>query len=379
LVEAPLELIASAPPGHPYRSIGAENVRDGIGLLLELLGEGWLEGTAEHNVLVPTALGALRPTALYPPSMAAGRPTAGSRWALIGFDRVKDFYPALAAGNLNRTRLADGGKLQVSAHMLALPFDSALGAGDVNAMAVARAFDNPAFAARVAAAIKPLVKEATAVGVPAVLGTGSQTPWTTGSSPVDAAHSVWAEFERAVGKPVFEIALPPPSLPGSRLAAALMAQVRALGVRLCLGTAVTGFDASADRVSQLTTNAAGADRTYPVQAVVYCPGGFEAGGIVMDSFCEIAETLFGLPLAGLKPIDELIVAEYSPAQAVFKAGLRVDGSMRPTDQAGRPAYSNLYAAGAVLGGSVRWDERTGDGIALGSAAAAASAVLECLR
>jgi glycerol-3-phosphate dehydrogenase subunit B len=50
--------------------------------------------------------------------------------------------------------------------------------------------------------------------------------------------------------------------------------------------------------------------------------------------------------------------------------------MRPLGASGEPAYANLHAAGGVIGGAVRWREKSGEGIAIGSAWAGARAIEE---
>ncbi|MDR2454880.1 MAG: glycerol-3-phosphate dehydrogenase subunit GlpB [Bifidobacteriaceae bacterium] len=357
----PFDFISAPPPGHPYAAIGPANVRRGVQALLDLLGPDWMQGDLEANAVLPTALGALRPTALYPGSLAAGRPQAGARWAVVGFDRVKDFSPALAAGNWNRAELPGGGRLHATPHLLELPPSPVLGGLDASAMAVARAFDQPGFSQRVAEALRPAAKAADAVALPAVLGAAGQ--------------GVWRELGQELGKPVFEVGLPPPCLPGHRLAQTLTQRARELGVRLVFGAAVTGFQAAGGRVVEVTAAAAGAPKRYPVDAIVYCPGGFESGAIALDSRYHLAETLFKLPLANLAPIEQLIGEEYGEAPAVFRVGVRVDAQMRPLDQGGEPVYQNLRVAGGLLGGAVRWAEKSGEGVALGSAWAAVESVL----
>ena len=39
-------------------------------------------------------------------------------------------------------------------------------------------------------------------------------------------------------------------------------------------------------------------------------------------------------------------------------------------------YENLYAVGGLLAGAIRWREKSGEGIALASALAAADSILE---
>jgi glycerol-3-phosphate dehydrogenase subunit B len=50
--------------------------------------------------------------------------------------------------------------------------------------------------------------------------------------------------------------------------------------------------------------------------------------------------------------------------------------MRVVDTAGHAPYSNLYAAGGILAGALRWTEKSGEGIALASAVAAADSILK---
>ena len=48
--------------------------------------------------------------------------------------------------------------------------------------------------------------------------------------------------------------------------------------------------------------------------------------------------------------------------------------MRVVEPGGAPVYDNLWAAGGVLAGAQRWSEKSGEGIALGSAVKAADAI-----
>ncbi|MDU5842165.1 MAG: FAD-binding protein, partial [Cutibacterium avidum] len=74
-VEKPYEAVkkyASEHPEHPYAKIGVEAVKEGIDFLREVVGESFLVGDAESTINLPTAVGAIRPTALVPPSMING-------------------------------------------------------------------------------------------------------------------------------------------------------------------------------------------------------------------------------------------------------------------------------------------------------------------
>lgn len=65
-VEKPYQAVqefASQHPAHPYAKIGVEAVKEGIDFLREVVGDSYLLGDGEATINVPTAVGAIRPTA----------------------------------------------------------------------------------------------------------------------------------------------------------------------------------------------------------------------------------------------------------------------------------------------------------------------------
>ena len=67
---------------------------------------------------------------------------------------------------------------------------------------------------------------------------------------------------------------------------------------------------------------------------------------------------------------------YLDRQPILRAGLAVDGELRPVDSGGRPVHANVRAVGALLAGAEPWREKSGEGIAIASGFAAASRILE---
>ena len=356
---AAVSTLAATSRSHPYAAIGTDAVRTGVAFLRDVVGADLLAGDPEVNVFLPTAVGAVRPTALAQPSMLAGDVTSGARWAIVGLRRLKDFHPQLIAANLSRTPLLDGGRL--TARPVSVDVPAREGEADSSGLAYARAFDDPSFRARFAADVQPLLHDDEIVGLPAVLGLKDL--------------QAWKDVSRRLGHPVFEIPLPPPSVPGMRLNLALTAAARAAGVRIVLGSQVTGFRAQDGRLVSLTISAAGGPREFAGDAFVLAPGGFESGALAMDSYGTVTERILGLPLVGLD--GELVHGDYWGAdQPLFRAGVAVDAAMRVLDGSGSPVYSNLRAAGGILAGATRWAEKSGEGIAVGSAVAASDSILK---
>ncbi len=352
-VELPLAALASyGGEQHPYRILGGATVEAGVRYAAELVGPDLLTGDPERNVLLPTAVGAVRPTCLPQPSMVAGTVRAGTRYAIVGFRQHKDFYASLCAGNLARS--AD-----VTARAITLDLPARDGDVDSSSVVYARAFDDAGYRQRFVAALRPLLEPGEVVGVPAVLGLAQVT--------------AWRDVAERLGHDVFEIPTPPPGVPGMRLNERLTRLAKGAGVRLVLGSVVTGFTAQGDRVRSVTLAAAGRDRAYEAAAFVHAPGGFESGALTLSSYGGITERVFGLPLAGLR--DDLLTGDYWADQALFEVGVAVDAGMRPLDAAGRPVLQNLHCAGGLLAGAQRWSEKSGEGIALGSAVRAADTIL----
>ena len=93
-IERPLEALAAhvaSRPTHPYAHLGPERVGSAVAWLRDTVGPDALIGDENRNVRIPTGVGALRPTCLIPPSMEAGIPRAGARYAIVGLARFKDF------------------------------------------------------------------------------------------------------------------------------------------------------------------------------------------------------------------------------------------------------------------------------------------------
>ncbi|WP_203567643.1 glycerol-3-phosphate dehydrogenase subunit GlpB [Aestuariimicrobium ganziense] len=358
LVDDPWAAFDELPDSHPYRRIGVEAVRRGVDVLAGLLGPDLLAPVGERNQLYPTAVGALRPTLVVPPSMAAGAARDGRRIVIVGIDQVKDFHPELVAGNLARTELPGGGRLQV--RHASIDLGARPGEVDSSPVVYARALDQAHTREKFVRAVKAVAEPGEVIGLPAVLGVDDPL--------------AWADLQQRIGQPVFEIALQPPSVPGMRFNQALLAHTRRERVRTMLGAEVIGLVNEGSTVTGVRVQTAGGERTIGCDHVVHAPGGFESGALAVDSHNRVSETIFGLPVTATDA-TELIHGDYWGApQPLFEVGVRVDDQMRVLDDRGRAMYANLYAAGGILAGAIRWREKSGEGIALGSAVKAVDAI-----
>jgi glycerol-3-phosphate dehydrogenase subunit B len=348
-------------PDHPYALVGADGVAAAVEWFRARFADGPLRpyafaGTVEENLLLPTAVGALRPSAVVPETMAAGDLRAGGEVCVVGFRALKDFHALLLADNLARIRgvRARGRTLDLVPEARA----------DVNALGFARAFDDPAFRRRVVAQLAHRLGADERVALPAVLG-------------ISDPHRAWAELQDGLGRPVFEVPTLPPSVPGMRVFATLRERLRRAGGRLILNVVVTGAQRAGHRISALRTRTGLREVDHGADWVVLATGGFASGGLDLDSSWVARETALGLPLRGVPARgSERFRSHYFDPHPIGRAGVAVDGDQRPVDPAGQRVFDNVLVAGATLAGAEPWREKSGDGVSLATGYRAAGLILE---
>jgi glycerol-3-phosphate dehydrogenase subunit B len=353
-VDAPgpaIEQLIAARPDHPYALLGTEAVSDALSWFAQLVPSGPLPGyvyggSLEHNQLLPTAVGALRPSALVPETMANGEASGLRRVCIVGTPALRDFHPSLCAANLELAGI----------EARAVSVNLALDRADMNTLGLARHFDDEKWRRQFCAELSLTLRSEEAVGLPAMLG-------------VRDPHEVLADVEHRLGRRVFEIPTLPPSVPGMRLYEILRSALRAAGGRLVMGGEVVSCDRDGDRVTAVSTHAAGRDLTYVAPWFVLASGGFASGGIELDSHWVTHERVLGLPLRGVPAQGEpRFAGTYLDEQPLARVGVAVDSDLRAE------GVENVLVAGAALPGAIPWREGSGEGIALTSGYRAAQVV-----
>jgi len=360
-VERPGEAITAlvdARPGHPYALVGVDGVAAAVDWFKARIAAGPLApyayaGGVDENLLLPTAAGVPRPSAVVPETMAGGDLRRNAAVCIVGFRALKDFHPALAADMLTRAN--------VQARSVELDLVPERRA-DVNALGFARAFDDPAFRAEVTAQLVGRLGVEERAAFPGVLG-------------IADPNGAWSELEDRLGRTVFEIPTLPPSVPGMRVHRSLHETLRRAGGRVILNVEVVGAEHEGGRVSALRTRVGLRQELRGTDWVVLATGGFASGGIELDSRWTARETALGLPVAGVpEPGAERFRPGYFDDQPMARAGVAVDRELRPVDGGDR-LYDNVLVAGATLAGAEPWREKSGDGLSLSTGHRAAELVL----
>ena len=293
-------------------------------------------------MLLPTAVGAVAPSALVPETMADGDLRGGGRVCVVGFRGLKDFFPALVADNLSRG--PDG----VTARAVELDLRPE-GRADPNALAYARAFDDAYFRAEVVSQLVARVDPDELVAFPA------------GARARLAARGVGRD-----GAPlrpaVFEIPTLPPSVPGIRVYTTLAQLLTRAGGRVVLNNVITGAERSGDRVRTLPARVGLREVTFAPEWVVLATGGFSAGGLELDSNWVTREVALGLPVAGAPAAGRgALPRRLLRRPADGGVGVRTDREQRPVGEDGGRVVENVLVAGATLAGAEPWREKSGDG------------------
>ncbi|HEX7256012.1 MAG TPA: glycerol-3-phosphate dehydrogenase subunit GlpB [Gaiellaceae bacterium] len=359
-VESPeraLQQFTDAHPSHPYARLSAELIAAGIDWFKARLPAFGYRGGLEENVLLPTAVGVAKPSAVVPETMARGDLRAGGRFVFVGLKGLKDFYPAYLAENLGRVSAVSARAIEV-----APPLG---GEADVGSLGFARRFEEPAFWDAVVGELAGQLGPDERVGFPAVLG-------------IRNAGEVWRELETRLERSVFEVATLPPSVSGIRLFEAMTDALRQAGGRILIGSPVVGTETENGRVEGVVAQAAARPTTHRARSFVLASGGLAAGGIHVDSYGKIREAVFDLALSGLPAANGRppFLPTYLEEHPLDRVGVPVDDLLRPTDADGRPQYVNLHAAGATIAGAVPWREASGNGLSLATGYAAAEAILK---
>jgi glycerol-3-phosphate dehydrogenase subunit B len=349
LVESPLavlETLTRSQPSHPYARLGTAGVETALQAFQDLCAEvGYpLEGSLERNHLLPTALGAPRPTCLAPATFTAGDLRGSAPMLLVGIAGFHDFSPHLAAANLR----AQG--IPAEAVIVNPPALAAHTRRD--AMTLARLFDTPAFRAEIAdslirlLALTPRLGRAERIGFPAVLGLR------------DSLRAV-RDLESLLGRRVFEIPGLPPSVPGLRLHHILLDAIRAAGGRVFTGMEAVGSQrAAGKRIEGVWIQSAARPTLHRAQTFILATGGFLGGGFQTDFTGYAQETVFDLPLKAPAGRLDWFRREFLHPQGhpIFQAGLRVGADFRT-------GLENVYAVGSALAGDFL-RERSLEGVAL---------------
>lgn len=334
---------------HPYRKLGPEGVRQTLSAFTSLLAaEGHdMVSLGQYNMLLPSAIGSLRPVYMAPRASAKGEVWQQGKMLVVGINQYHHFCPGIIAENLTKGIRSLGMNSKVEWFSVELDLDPQR---SVTSYDLALWLEQPGNTKLLAQRLKPGLGTAGRVGFPAVLG-------------LEQHPLILEQLEQELGIPVFEIPTLPPCIPGVRLYRMLTNLLRKREIEVITGYPVVAADTQGERVSQVEVASPGHALSYQANNFILATGSFAGGGLI-SGHGWVREAIFDLPVNYRREVegwgDDDFLAPNGHPYAYF--GLQVDNRMRPQDENGQVCFTNLYAAGNILAHFDGFSERSGAGV-----------------
>lgn len=351
-VKSPREALAKVPADHPYHKIGMESIEQAIEFFREFAKKYHMpyHGSLDEQMMVPTAVGTLKPTCLAPHSMSGSEVLPGKKKiVVVGVRGLKDFYADIMVQNLKKS-LGAGYTYEIT------EVDTNLvGGRDITSLDVARWIDTQEGVDSFTNQLLAYKGEReTLLIVPQVLGTFGHARY----------HTISGRLETDV----LETTGLPPAVNGLRLQDMFHQALRDSGVTIVENTRVTRAQVNGKICEGVFAKGAVREKLYRADKFILATGGFYSGGITMRDFEKPEEPIFNLPVFFVKGEENWSNPELfsDRPQGYAKTGILTDDTLRPVDSEGQRVLDNVYVAGRDLGGYDLSFEHSGNGVALTS-------------
>jgi glycerol-3-phosphate dehydrogenase subunit B len=357
-----IEAVVKDIPDHPYARLKSEEIQAAFEELLKFLEDAGLAYSRHlnRNVRVVTPLGTTKTTHCVPRTMWGGVTALAQKPSclLVDFNGLKGFSAGLIAETLRND--------WPGLHTARISFPGTGHTGEILAEHMANFLVISRNREKLAHLIQPYVKDAQAVGMPAILG-------------LYKSQEVAADLTQLIGVPVFEMPTMPPSIPGLRLKEAFERGLREKRPYYFSQKKVFEAKQQADEEFKVGAGSAAAGQTILSKGVILATGRFIGGGLSAGRK-HIRETVFNLPVTQPETRDSWHREDFLDRQGhlINRAGLETDDHFRPLDKNGRPVFKNLFAAGSILAHQDWKRMKCGVGLAVATAFGAVKGFVEAI-
>ncbi len=348
-------------PKHPYARIPQEDIHEAFDQLLNFLEETGLpySRTRYRNVRIITPLGTVKTTYCMPRTMWEGVMALEEKRSclIVEFKGLKGFRAGLIAENLKDQ--------WPGLRILRISFPGTGHREEVLPEQMANALVLKGNCVKLARVIRPEIKRARCVGLPAVLG-------------LYQSSKVISDLEELLEVPVFEIPTTPPSIPGLRLKEAFERGLREKRPFYFSPKRVVEVNLGQDGDFQIGIDSIIGKQMINSSGVILASGRFFGGGLTADRQ-QIREKIFDLPVFQPESRSEWHREDFFDRQGhpINRAGLEIDDHFRPVNNnQNGPAFDNLFAAGSILAHQDWKREKCGTGLAVATAFRAVKAFSE---
>ena len=357
---AGLTQLAVDEPMHPLARLTTEKIRLAMEKFQAFLASAELPyyQADSRNMTALTPLGTTKTTYLVPETMQAGVAALREKMPCLLVDiRGLRGFSARQIAAVWKTRWP-------TLQTVTIDFPESEHLNELYTETMARQLELPAHLEKFGEQIRPHLKDAAVVGLPAILG-------------VRKCRAVAAQLADLLGVPVFEIPTMPPGLPGLRLRDAFAARIPELGVRYYREYRVSDVVPGDDDGFTLSINGLTGKETLRANRVLLASGRFLGKGLKTDQN-GVAEPLFDLPVFQPESRAKWHRRDFLDPRghAVNRAGLETDDQFRPLAENGQLVFANLYAAGSILAHQDWVRAKCGSGLAIATAYAAVEAMTD---
>jgi len=353
-----IEAVIRDCPKHPYGLLSKDEIFESVDTFTRFLAEQGLEyvGHFARNTCSVTPAGTIKRTYRVPKTAWNGSLALGKKapTLIVDFHGLKGF----SGTQLVETQKHHWPELKT----VRIQFPG--GHGELYPEHMAWALADPTVQEKMIAAIMPHAVDVEYLGFPAVLG-------------LNDPQKVVDHLAELSGKHVFEIPTMPPSIAGPRLRAVFDRGLPSLGVCTHSQKMVTDVQVLDSGMFEFSVGTGAAKLSVTAKKAILATGRFFGKGLQAERK-KLVEPVFDLPVVQPEAREQWHGQEFFAPQGhpVNSAGIEVDERLRPMDASGRPAYDNLYAAGAILAHHDWMRMKCGAGLAI---ATAYKAVKELMR
>ena len=353
-----IEALCRDNPDHPYAKIPSKIIYDAFEELATFLNASGLAYVRheDRNALVLTPVGTVKPSYFIPRTMWNGVRALQTKEAclIVDIEGLKGFSARQIVASL-RSRWP---KLRHAT----ISFPGSANPGEVYLEPLARSLVIPQTREALADELRPHLKEARFLGMPAVFG-------------IQDSHKILSDIENRLGVPMFEIPTMPPSIPGLRIKEVFESNLPAKGVQRFFQKRVMTVK-SVEKGFVVQIGDTSPEILIRTRGIVLASGRFLGKGLSADRK-QIRESIFNLPVHQPVNRHEWHCYEFlDPAgHPVNRAGLVTDDRFRPLDHSGKIAHKQLFAAGSILAHQDWMRQKCGSGLAIATAYAAVKAFI----
>ena len=359
VVTSPFEAIKQLEASHPYHLVGIENVpllaTQGLRIFTECGLSG--QGGVAHNHFRMTPIGSLRPTWFtLDDYLTVQTPQAFpyKKVLLVNVPGFMDFPVSLITEGLHRL----GAEVETALVSVPSLMHRRQSPSEMRSANLAKVLARDKKLQQIAARINKAATEVEAVIMPAIVGMDSQ--------------EAVAFIRSRVQKPLHFVSTLPPSVPGVRVQTLLRKHFANLGGVYMLGNTVTGGHVEDGRLRYVETSLL-PDERLEAEDFVLATGSFASDGL-KSNYERVFEPIFDLDTTAPADRMQWVTSSVFDDQPYRSYGVKVNASMQA--QKGGQTISNLYVAGAVLGGHNAAKLADGAGVDMVTALRVAQYILE---